>query len=457
MLNWRGLANAPQTTTSFQGGWVTAMRFVDLFAGLGGFHVALSRLGHQCVFAAEIDPDLQSTYHANFGILPAGDIRSVATNDIPPHEILCAGFPCQSFSKAGNQAGLRCPQNGNLFGHIMRIIRSHRPGYLLLENVPHLLKHDDGNTWAFMKTCLTRAGYSLSFARLSPHEFGIPQRRDRLYLVGSRRSLDQFLWPTPSPVERLSLADALDKSPKGARPITAQMESCLAVWQDFLDRFPKDVPLPSFPIWSMEFGATYPYEVTTPFGVSSRALARFRGSHGQSLSDLSPAERFAALPSHARTAEAQFPEWKQHFIRSNRELYSTHRTRLKGWLPLITQFPSSLQKLEWNCKDGKRDVWKYIVQFRASGVRLKRNTTAPSLVAMTTTQVPIVAWQKRFLTPRECARLQSLGSLRHLPASETAAFKALGNAVNADVVYRIAAALLPVSRTRFSRRRRITA
>lgn len=137
-----------------------------------------------------------------------------------------------------------------------------------------------------------------------------------------------------------------------------------------------------------------------------------------------------------------FPKWKQDFIRKNREFYAENRDWIAPWRPKILKFPSSLQKLEWNIQGGHQNLWDYVIQFRASGVRVKRRNTAPSLIAMTDTQVPIIAWEERYMTPRECARLQSMQSLKQLPSSPVQAFQALGNAVNTDVVERVASALL---------------
>lgn len=418
------------------------MRFIDLFAGLGGFHLGLAQLGHLCVFASELDDHLRLLYERNFGLKAHGDIRNVPVDLIPKHDLLCAGFPCQPFSKAGDQQGFNCPKSGDLFDYVIAVLRYHQPDYLILENVPNLERHNKGATWQKLISDLKAAGYEIDVRHISPHQYGIPQIRERVFIVGSRLGLEHFQWPNQMVNPQLSIRTILEKNPEEAKSLSPQVKKCLQVWQDFLKRFPRHAELPSFPIWSMEFGATYPYEDETPFAIGTRRLRHYRGCHGRQLQSLPPQLRMEALPTYARSEEEQFPHWKVLFIKQNREFYQRHKRWIRDWLPKILEFPPSLQKLEWNCKGEKRNIWNYVIQFRASGVRVKRPTTAPSLVAMTTTQVPIIAWEQRYMTPRECARLQSLGSLRHLPRLSSKAFKALGNAVNAAVVERIAEALL---------------
>ncbi len=418
------------------------MHFIDLFGGLGGFHLALKQLGHECVFASELDQELRKLYESNFALYPAGDIREIDAKAIPPHDILCAGFPCQPFSKAGEQLGADCPQWGDLFqDHVIRIINLHKPKYLLLENVANLKRHKRGETWSYMENQLKNLGYDVDFKILSPHRFGVPQIRERMFIIGSRSGLSHFSWPkeTNKPV---SINSILDKSPIEANPISDRVEKCLHVWQDFLHSSPLSKELPSFPIWTMEFGATYPYEETTPFAVGTRKLRKYLGTHGFDLAEVPPKERFDHLPSYARTPVEKFPNWKIHYIRQNRTFYQENRKWIDPWLPKIFQFPASWQKFEWNCKGEKRDIWQYIIQFRASGVRVKRPTTAPSLVAMTATQVPIIASERRYMTPNECKRLQNMNKLKFLPNSTTKAYKAFGNAVNVKIIKLIAQSLL---------------
>lgn len=424
---------------------MTSFRFVDLFAGLGGFHVALERLGGSCVLSAEIQPHLQELYAQNFGISPMGDIRDIDHDLVPDHELLCAGFPCQPFSKAGEQLGFECTRQGALFFEVVSILEKKRPSHIILENVPNLLKHDGGKTFERIKLELKALNYDVEVAKLSPHHFGIPQIRERIYIVGSQSSLDGFEWPEHGKLPT-SINAVLEDCPADARQLSEKTLHCLNVWNEFLQLCPADTNLPSFPIWSMEFGATYPFEESTPFSEreihGTDALDKYQGTHGKSLRGLSLDEQWKALPSHARTPQSEFPKWKKDFIRANRQFYEHNKHWISPWLPKVKPFISSHQKFEWNAQGCSRDIWQYIIQFRASGVRVKRTTTSPSLVAMTDTQVPIIAWQKRYMTPRECAKLQSLDHLKYLPQGQARAFAALGNAVNANVVEKVARALL---------------
>lgn len=178
--------------------FLTGYKYIDLFCGIGGFHLALSSFGASCVFASDIDYYAQTSYQKNFGIVPYGDITKIITKDIPRHDILCAGFPCQPFSISGNRKGFDDDQGrGKLFFNIITIIHEHFPKMVLLENVKNLEKHDNGRTLCRIKTELADAGYTVFDRVLCAADYNIPQARQRIYIVAFRKDLgvNDFQFP----------------------------------------------------------------------------------------------------------------------------------------------------------------------------------------------------------------------------------------------------------------------
>jgi DNA (cytosine-5)-methyltransferase 1 len=157
-------------------------RFIDLFAGIGGFHLAMESLGAECVYANEWDRYAQDVYEDNFGIRPDGDITKVAEDTIPDHEILCAGFPCQAFSIAGKQHGFD-DARGTLFFDVARIANEKKPEIVFMENVKNFAQHDNGNTIAVVRATMHLLGYTFDYKVLSGTSYGIPQNRERVYMV----------------------------------------------------------------------------------------------------------------------------------------------------------------------------------------------------------------------------------------------------------------------------------
>lgn len=175
---------------------LTGLTFSDLFCGIGGFHLALKSFGAKCVLCSEIDQKACAVYKTNFGIMPQGDIKSIPDEQIPTHDILCAGFPCQPYSISGNLLGLE-DDRGKLFYEIIRIAKKALPRVIILENVANLKNHDGGATFRKMKSSFEEIGYSVFSSVLDSSDFGIPQARKRLFIVCFLKSLNvvNFIFP----------------------------------------------------------------------------------------------------------------------------------------------------------------------------------------------------------------------------------------------------------------------
>jgi len=373
---------------------MSSFRFIDLFAGVGGFHIAMSRLGGHCVFASEIDPSAAETYRNNFGIDPLCDIREVDESSIPQHDVLCAGFPCQAFSKAGKQQGFD-DTRGTLFFEIKRILKYHQPKYIVLENVRNLASHDGGRTWKVISENLRELGYIITEKPLivSPHQVGVPQLRERVFILGvhsSATKVRSLHFEIPPSHRNQTVGEiVLNGEADSSFAISDYEEYVLTAWDEFI-RGVGRLNL-GFPIWANEFGKSY---------------------------DLS-----------------RLPRWKAGFVVKNRTLYSQNKPFIDKWLKkhnYLSEFVPTHTKFEWQAGEHIDTVWKGIIQFRPSGIRVKRPTEFPALVAMV--HIPIVGWKKRRLTPREVANLQSFPENYILNSNAQQAYKQFGNAVNVKVV-----------------------
>ena len=443
---------------SIRRGLSAKLKFIDLFAGLGGFHLALEALGHKCVFASEVDDELRKLYVRNFpGAVEymVGDIRA-HHHKVPPHDILCAGFPCQPFSKSGFQDG-QFDTRGTLFDDIVVILKEHKPKYVLLENVGNFEQHDGGHTWAVAKGKLRRLGYAVVATEhvksgggglLSPHHLGYPHSRERFYAVCRRGSLSGDVMPFPDRKRvtdvwpYLQTASDLSDRDIAETKLTASQISCIEHWNSLHKALAPGHEFPSFPLWSDEFAAQYRYDRTTPFKAGKGLLLRWTKSSGGSA-EMTRRELINRLPSYAREEVSRFPSWKVRFIQQNRAWYKTHKSSFPtNWLAVARGFPASLRKLEWNCLGEDRELWNHVLQFRPSGLRVKRMRSIPALVALTTTQIPIIGPLRRSITRVEALRFQGFPDHHRLPRDREAAFRALGNAVHVDVARSIASRLL---------------
>lgn len=368
------------------------LKGIDLFCGVGGFHIAANLNGIDIVFASEIDVRTSFTYEENFGLKPEGDITKVNTEDIPSHNILLGGFPCQPFSKAGLRKGFE-DTRGTLFFDIARILEFHKPKYLLLENVLSLAKHDNGNTWNTIKKTLRDLGYMIPDdpVIISPQSFGTPQIRKRVFIPGvlkSKISNEEFDFKIPKP-KNTSIEDIRIKKYDNDKTLLLSdyQIKVLKCWSEFKNHF--DYQEIQHPIWSYDF---------------------FKD-----------------------TSDSDDPVWKQNWSQRNRDLYLSDKKWIDNWYKKwdVTTFRRQDQKFEWNCKDKINSLEEGIIQFRSSGVRVKTPDIAPTLVAKNDRIV--MPGAKRFISIEETARLQDFPKEFKWSNSDSLSLKQLGNAVNVKV------------------------
>jgi DNA (cytosine-5)-methyltransferase 1 len=406
--------------------------FIDLFAGIGGFHGALSALGGECVYASEIDKDAARIYNRNWGIQPDGDITLAANEnnmDVPEHDVLVGGFPCQPFSKSGKQRGMD-EARGTLFWNIARIIEVRKPKIVLLENVRNIAGPRHEHEWEVIIETLRQLGYRVSSKPLvvSPHRIhpdfgGRPQVRERVFIAATRTNkpgaiigeepglpaIEKFehAWNIQNwnLAKDLPLDTKLDGAEKKLSALGATESDWIDAWNEFVLLFKEAHPgenLPGFPIWADEW--VHIDELKIPRGT---------------------------------------PAWKENFLIKNAEFYTKNKKLIDKWLKKhnnLESFPPSRRKLEWQAQDAK-SLTETIMHFRPSGIRAKKATYVPALVAIT--QTSILGKQKRRITFREGARLQGLPEwfdFLDQPNSQT--FKQLGNGVNIGAVYNVMKALV---------------
>ncbi len=438
--------------------------FIDLFAGIGGFHHALKELGGKCVMACELDKNAKIVYlntfkgsHTKFNFVE--NIRSLTRDNIddeqsilspeevskriPDHDFLCGGFPCQPFSKSGEQQGTKDKTRGTLFFDIVQIIEAKKPKYVFLENVRNLAGPRHIDTWATIVATLRSLGYRVSSQPLifSPHLLppslgGAPQVRDRVFIVGVRADIESnHLLNVASFNELLNekrlwnpddwrISDYLD--PDSEIPnisdygISANESIYLEAWNYFVKNIPIDT-LPGFPIWAFAFSA--------------------KPELKEGMAD-----------------------WEIDFRRKNSLFYIENKKFIDEWRECrwgpdkvsIDDFPFSRQKFEWQARKhhptrSGRTLEDLVLQFRPSGIRVKPPTYLPALVAITQTSVvgPRLrrnATTYRKLTPIEAGRLQGLpvNVYSDRIVSDQAAYKQLGNAVNIGLINRVAGILLGI-------------
>jgi DNA (cytosine-5)-methyltransferase 1 len=386
--------------------------FIDLFGGIGGFHIALKKLGGKCVLYSDIDKKASIVYKKNFNIDNSGDIRKLDLTKIPDFDVLCAGFPCQSFSNAGHKKAFN-DERGLLFNNIINIIEIKRPKICILENVKHIKKVSDGQVYKYIIDKLNDQNYDVYDEIHNVIDFGIPQNRERCVFIAIHKNsfehssniLSYFKKFLPTIKRKLSIKfnnlyiSKLTHIPDiylDKYKISNKIDCIINTWDILIKQLPENTNI-SFPIiidfWYTKF---------------------------------------------TKQKILEFPKWKQTYIKKNINFYNNNKDMLDKWYNTYSEHlvgRDIYRKLEWQVGKMKKNdsIYNYYIQFRQSGLRVKNTSYFPTLVAIN--QTSIIGSLKRYISPIECSFIQSFPLSFKIDDDDKSAYKQFGNAVNVDMIF----------------------
>ena len=450
---------------------------------------------NKCVLACDINKECRATYKDNFNLEPTDDVTKLENEEVPDFDILCAGFPCQPFSNGGKKKSFK-DARGNLFEEIIRIAKCKKPSFMFLENVKHILKVDNGNVFKTILTKLREIDYVVSCQTLSPHQLGIPQQRERVIFTCIKKDVYEAKYKTKPDIfahndtphktdiivkeetkETETTSETTETETETTTPTTATTKAKKPKEEKFdlklYNDFNFDLGLSSEPtmqnIYETDKEKTKKYKISdelvdvlNAWDVMVKTVAT-----GEKLSPTILCHEFKTIIFKAQspidtevateeegeegeegkegkevvlefdTAFDALVQWKKDYIQKNRPLYEKYKKQWKKWYKKHSTLLKKKEiygKLEWQTGPKKEDdsIWKYFIQVRQSGIRVKKTNYFPTLVAIV--QTPIYGVEKRYITPRECAKLQSFPDEFKLHAKDNIAYKQFGNAVNVAVI-----------------------
>ena len=327
-------------------------------------------------------------------------------------DILCGGFPCQPFSNGGNKKSFG-DNRGLLFDEIMRIAKHKKPKFLFLENVKHILKVSDGKVFEYIKKRINDIGYKLQIFKMSPHNYGIPQQRERIFFVCVRNDI----------YEKINEND----DDENGNDLTTKIKLCVDNKNLTMDNFiEKNVD------------SKYNVEPTIKNVLDAWDELIKQFDVGEKISPTILINDY--FKNYTDEEYNQLASWRKDYMTKNKPLLKKYDKIIKPWYKKHKELLTKREiygKLEWQTGVIKKNdsIYNYFIQMRQSGIRVKKNKYFPTLVAMV--QTPIYGKYKRYITPRECARLQSFPDTFKLHENDRVVYKQMGNSVNVFNTYTV--------------------